>query len=224
MTLRTILIAAALLILPGLAHATEDVRIVPPFTAITFKGAGVIDIAVGKEQSVTLDADKDVLAEVTTEVKGGTLEVRRREHHRSWSLWSFLEWLGSSGHRRDDGKLQVTIAVPRLSALTIAGAAKVGADGFDGGDTALTISGAADLRARGRLDHLALQISGAGNAKLGELITTSADVSVKGAGNVLVQPTQSLHVEITGMGAVRYLGNPPDVTKNVSGMGTVERQ
>jgi hypothetical protein len=224
MILRTIFIAIALLSLPAVAHAEEERRTVGPFTAVVFKGTGMIDIAVGKEQSLTLDADKDLLGNIITEVKGNTLEIGLREHHSNWSFWGFLQWLGSPSHDGGNDKLHVTIAVPRLGALSIAGAAKVNVDGFEGGDTSVTISGASDIRASGRLDHLALRISGAGDAKLGDLVTTGADVSLTGAGNVLVQPTQSLHAEISGIGHVRYIGDPPHVTKNVSGMGKVERQ
>jgi hypothetical protein len=226
MTLRTVLIAIVLLALPTLARAAEETRDVPAFTAVKFTGVAHLVLAVGKEQSLKLDADRDVLGEVTTEVKSGTLEIRRRDRHKSrWSFFGFLQWLGSSGGQERAGdNLTITIAAPKLSALSISGAAKVDADGFDGGDTAIVIAGASDLHASGRLDHLVLTISGAGNAKLGDLVTTAAVVSLTGAGNVVVQPKQSLHAEISGMGAVRYIGDPPDITRNITGMGTIQKQ
>src|SRR5581483_10930142 len=93
------LIAVALLVAPSLANAAEETRDVAPFTAIKFSGAAKLVIAVGKEQLLKLDADRDVLGEVTTEVKNGTLEIKRRERRKKdrWSFFGFLEWLGSSG-------------------------------------------------------------------------------------------------------------------------------
>src|SRR5437868_15300122 len=112
--------------------------------------------------------------------------MRRERHKERWTFFVCLQWLGSSGgNERASDNLTITIAAPKLTALSVAGASKVDADGFDGGDTSIVVSGASDIHASGRLDHLTLTISGAGNAKLGDLITTAAVVSVTGAGNVL---------------------------------------
>jgi hypothetical protein len=43
-------------------------------------------------------------------------------------------------------------------------------------------------------------------------------------GNCEVNVTKELNASVSGMGKISYSGNPADVSKNVSGMGTVDKR
>lgn len=82
------------------------------------------------------------------------------------------------------------------------------------------ISGAGDGQLGGRVDELALQISGKGKVIADRLQAQKARVNVSGLGNIVLWVTDDLAAHISGIGTVDYFGNP-SVQRSVSGMGTI---
>ena len=212
----TVLVAFTALAVAAPALAAEEARSVPAFSAVKFAGAGEMDVTVGDRSSVRLEGDADLLRHVTTKVHGDTLEIREHTEHHWWT------WSPFFSHHNE--RLVVHIVTPRLTALSLNGAAKATTTGLNGGDMAFSISGAGDLKAQGHVEKLALDIAGAGSAELRDLVEDEAIVTISGAGHAVVQPKQSLHASVSGVGAVHYIGNPPDVTSDIHGLGSVERE
>ena len=82
------------------------------------------------------------------------------------------------------------------------------------------ISGAGDGQLGGRVEDLALQISGKGKVVADRLQASRARVGVSGIGNVLLWVTDDLSAHISGIGSVDYYGNP-SVQRSVAGMGSI---
>jgi hypothetical protein len=59
-------------------------------------------------------------------------------------------------------------------------------------------------------------MSGAGNYNGFELKSEKAKVDMSGVGNVRVYVTKELNASASGVGSVRYKGNPESITKNSS--------
>jgi hypothetical protein len=187
--------------------AAGQARTVPEFHAVAFSPSGTVDIVVGKAQSLSLEADADLLARVTTEVRDGTLYIGRKND-------------GGWRPRRED--ITVHISVPRLDAVKVSGSGEIKIDGLAGGKTEVGISGSGSLSARGTLDKLDLTISGSGKADIPDLAVEDAEVRISGSGNVKINARQSLDARISGSGDVRYIGSPR-VTSRVSGSGSIDR-
>ncbi|HEY9106681.1 MAG TPA: DUF2807 domain-containing protein, partial [Roseateles sp.] len=82
------------------------------------------------------------------------------------------------------------------------------------------ISGAGEGQLGGKVEDLALQISGKGKVVADRLQANKARVSVSGIGNVMLWVTDDLSAHISGIGSVDYFGRP-NVQRSVSGMGTI---
>lgn len=187
--------------------AAGQQRTVEAFHAVSFSSSGTVDIAVGKTQSVSIEASPELLARVTTEVRDGTLYVGRKSD-RDNNSW------------RDDGPLVVHISVPRLDGAKMSGSGKLNIDGLNGGTTAVGISGSGNIVAKGALDKLDLDISGSGRAELTDLAVKNAAVKISGSGNVKINAKDTLEARISGSGDLRYMGSPR-ITSKVSGSGSI---
>lgn len=182
-------------------------RSVEAFHAVSFSSSGKVNIAVGKAQSLSIEASPELMARVTTEVRDGTLYIGRKND--SGSNW------------RDDGPLTVNIAVPRLDSAKISGSGSFKIDGFNGGNAEVGISGSGSLAANGTLDKLSLDISGSGKADIPDLMVKDALVKISGSGNVKINAKDTLEAKVSGSGDIRYMGSPR-ITSRVSGSGSID--
>ena len=203
---RALTVIAAVTLATAAAYGADETRTVPAFDHVAFGGSGTLDVTVGKTQSLSLSGDADLLRHITTTVEDGELRIGTEKG---------FNWSGD--------KLAVHIALPRLTGLNSAGSAKATITGFNGGDTALRISGSGDITATGQIDKLDVQLSGSGKAHLDKLSAQAATVAVSGSGDIVVQPKRTLVSSISGSGEVRYIGSP-QVTSHVSGSGTIRPQ
>ena len=75
----------------------------------------------------------------------------------------------------------------------------------------------------GQVDQLKVSLKGVGAFNSENMQAKRATVSNDGASTAVVRVSDSLNATISGVGAIEYIGNP-QVTKNISGLGTVRRR
>jgi hypothetical protein len=186
------------------AHLAADA----PFQSILMRGAGQLEVAIGPTQSIRVDGDGEDVEAVKAEIVDGTLSIKAGRE-RGW-------WFGGNS-----GAATIHVTMPRLDALTLAGAGAASVTGLDGGKSNFALSGAGSLKATGRLDSLILTLNGAGSARLGDLAVTDAVVTINGAGSAVVSPSASLLGTVNGVGSVLYTTEPAKLVSNVHGVGVV---
>jgi hypothetical protein len=191
------------------AHATDQVRSVAPFTAVSNSGPVNLRIEVGKAQSVTVSGDDDAVAELQTEVVGDELKVHMRHDSTRFSM------------HHDD--LRVTITVPRLTAFTMAGAGETTITHMSGDSLDVRFGGAGSLKAEGSVRNLTLNVGGVGSIDTRELHADAANVTVGGVGSVKVWADSRLDLTVGGVGSVTYYGDPKTVNTHGGGLGSVSK-
>jgi hypothetical protein len=217
----------------GRAPAGERVtqsRAVRGFHEIDLAAAARVIVKQGARESLTLVADRRLLPYLRTPVRAGRLEIDQTDEGH---------------HRFDDECLHETVVhvtVVNLSALFLSGAGSFEMGSFRGRELAVDISGAGSIRiGRLSLGRLVLDVSGAGSLVAagqatsqrvtmsgagsfsGErLASQSAHVTISGTGEADINASRTLDVIISGVGGVRYVGNPR-VRRTISGMGSLAR-
>lgn len=187
-----------------------EVRDVAEFRGLDVEGGSRLEISVGDEQRVQVEAPQSVLDDIETEVRDGTLYVRTRAK----------SWVVGGGAAR----VTIRVAVARLDSLRLAGGHSASIRGFAGGESKIDVEGAVKLDASGELDQLTVHLAGAGTANLSDLTAASAQVTVDGVGRVIVHPTETLDATMNGLGAIHYVGSPRDVRTRMNGLGSIGRQ
>jgi hypothetical protein len=206
--MRRLVLLPLLLISAVAAHAAEQARTVPAFTAISNSGPISISIEVGKAQSVTATGSDKFLALLKTDVVNGELEIGLNERNVSSSSL---------------GDPKIVITVPQLTKFTMAGAGAATITHYSGDSLSVDYAGAGTLKADGKVKTLKLQIAGVGSIDTKDLIAQDVTASVGGVGSVKVYASESLDADVGGVGSLKYYGNPRTVHKSAGGVGSISK-
>jgi hypothetical protein len=166
----------------------------------------VVHVEPGVAQKVEVTADDNIVDNVDTSVSGRELDVT-------------IEDITLLRPKTD---IRIEVWVPSLLAIDASGAAELDVEGVHGESFTLELSGASDSTVRGTIDRFEVEISGAGDLNARDLHAKSVMLELSGAGEASVWASETLDVEISGAGDVTYFGNPPNITQEISGAGSMK--
>jgi hypothetical protein len=208
-------------------------RQVSNFHRVRLQDFGLLRVAQGTQEALTVEADQDVLDKVFAEVRDGTLVLRvgrdwlerlgvglqtslTRPHIQYHLTVKELDELVLAGAGRVEASALTT---PRLD-VELTGAGDVSFQGLSADELRVTLSGAGRVEIAGKVNQQTVSMSGAGEYAASKLESQKARVTVSGAGSARVWAVESLEAMVHGLGSVEYVGNPT-VKKNVSGLGGI---
>ncbi len=181
-------------------------RTVGDFSVVDFRGVGELTIMQGDAESLTIQAEENILRQIKTEVSNGTLTIRIQQ-----------ESANSMNTKRG---IYYTLSVKRLDALTLAGAGNVHVTNIKSDRLAVTLSGVGNLDISGETGQQNVLVSGAGNYQADSLKSRTAQAQVTGLGNATLWVTDTLDATISSVGSINYYGSP-QAHKSVTGLGRV---
>jgi hypothetical protein len=188
----------------GSGVAATQARSLPPLTGVDLSGANNVVVRVGAPQSVIVHADSNLLGRVTTQVSSGSLVIGN-----------------TPGTLNARSPMFVAVSVPSLDALTVQGSGNISVTGIDSRSLTVRLPGTGTIHAAGTTARLDVAIGGSGTALLSGLIARDATASIDGSGSIVLTATHSLDASISGSGTILYTGNPAQVSKSVTGSGTI---
>lgn len=131
------------------------------------------------------------------------------EHHGFFFGW----------HRSHS--VQIDLAGPALREATLNGSGTIELQGINQGSLHVRIRGSGSAGGSGKIESLTLEIMGSGSARLAQLATTNADITIDGSGNADISPTGDTDVTIAGSGDVRLHAHPAQLRTHVYGSGQI---
>jgi hypothetical protein len=206
-------------------QTVKESRNVSAFTGINLSISANVILRQGNETSMEIEADKNVMSIIETEVNGRTLQIKNRD-----------------GHFRNLGEVRIYITTPAIEMLSVTGSGDIICEtSLSTGDLSINVSGSGEVRlADLKAAAISLVITGSGdifltgkgtdNCKLHAVITGSgsieaegmevatSDINITGSGSAKVNVSGDLETNITGSGSVYYKGNPM-VNANAVGSG-----
>jgi hypothetical protein len=208
---------------------TEDVK-VSNFDQVNFSAVGELTITQGDRESLTIEAESNVMNRIETSVRGGTLHIDMRT--------GGFPWIGNVVPTKP---VKYDLTVKELNSLDLSGLGNVYAGAIDTDRLNLDLSGAGQVIIRsltadslevehtglgkcelsGQVTRQEVRLTGAGEYDAADLESEKAEVVLTGLGKATVWATETLDIELTGAGSVSYYGNPR-VTQNVTGLGNVK--
>jgi len=211
---------------PGSGKVITQNRTVTGFDSIEVDYPAEVNIAQGGKESLTIEAEDNVLPGLNTRVRNGTLEI-------------YYETDGGNPVRPTKPVI-ITITAKDLKQVELSSAGKLTIDGFETGkldvglngagtlkledihveDLTINLSGAGSMDASGTADNLDLSISGVGDFDGRDLHTQTADVALSGAGGATLWVDKKIDASVSGAGSIGYYGDA-SVTRHVSGVGSV---
>lgn len=214
----------SLLAFPLFAQRGEE-RSIENFDRIDISGHFDIYLKKGEKAEVRVEAREMDLDEIITKVNGSTLRIestRRnfRDGQKGIIYITFVSLrdidMSGAGKIISESVIQADDLKIELSG---AGSIEVEVDvkNFD-----VSLSGAGNVEVVGKSQKAEINISGAGNFRGFKLISKEVEVSMSGVGKAQVYATEVLDAEASGVGSIRYRGEPAKVRVKAGFLGSVK--
>jgi hypothetical protein len=189
----------------GSGNVITETRTVSGFDEIVLSGSGEVVVDINGTESLTIEAEDNIMPLLTTEVRDGRLELSTKS-----SISPTVTVI-------------YTISAATLDGLSIGGSGDITAAGINAESFDAEISGSGQIEVTGTTDAIDLEISGSGRYAGANLVASIATVSVSGSGHALVNVTDTMDAEISGSGTVEYIGDP-NVNSSISGSGDISQR
>ncbi|MFL6695520.1 MAG: head GIN domain-containing protein [Vitreoscilla sp.] len=180
----------------------------------------------GTTPSVTVHADDNIEPLVETVVEGDKLVVRLKKgssfhtHHDVFVDVVFTSLTAAQQHGSGDLHID-KLSAPRFES-SIAGSGDLRIENAQLGQFALSIAGSGDVVLSGSADEARFGVAGSGDINARNFTARKVSVSISGSGDAHVNATEALEAKVAGSGDITYSGHPRDVSRHVSGSGSVE--
>jgi hypothetical protein len=214
---------------PGSGKIETENRKVTGFTGITIGYPAEIIIRQGAAESLSIEAEDNLLPQLTTEVRSGRLYIENKEKR-------FAKRVDPSQ------SVKITITVKTLNEIDFPSAGTLTVESLKGDSLKISLSGAGDIvlkklelksleahvsgagkiTASGSVTDAKVTISGLGDFNGADLTCQTADANIPGAGSITLRVEKQLNAAISGAGSVNYYG-PASVSKSISGVGDVNK-
>jgi len=191
----------------GSGNVVTEPRQVTGFSSVTFRGSAKLFIDQTGAESLTIEAEDNLLPYLISEVSGDRLILGVRP--------------GCS--IQPTQQITFRLTVKQLRDISARGSGEIDAKGLATDVLNIEQSGSFDVTAAGRAARLELDVSGSGRYRGENLDSKEADIEVSGSGAVVVRVSERLNAEVTGSGSVEYIGSPA-VTQTVRGSGSIQKR
>jgi hypothetical protein len=197
------------------------------YDGVSVAGNFYVTLVEGKEGSITLKGESNLLEEIVVEIKNGNLHIKPEDR---------VNLKPSRGM-----KIEITVPVEQISKVALAGSGEI-KNAFDlksdklavklagSGDIKLnvtarelesTIAGSGNIILNGRASELKGRIAGSGSVDAYRLDADNANITISGSGDYNVNCTGELKVRVSGSGNVNYRGKPDKIDTKVAGSGRI---
>ena len=196
----------------GSGKLQKQTRDVGSFHAVALNVPGNVELRIGNTDSITIEADDNILPLIDTAVENGTLRIRpakRNANFRQSSLTIVIQArqvervsVGGSGNITATGLRAENLR------FDVGGSGSIHARDLDSRQVSIAIGGSGSFKASGKTEQLTASIGGSGNIEAGRLAAREVQVSIGGSGEATVWAKQDLAISIGGSGEVSYYGDP----------------
>ncbi len=212
----------------GSGRMISEERSVGRFEDVTIDGSMDVIVKQGPAIPLTIEAEDNVMRYVETYVAGTTLRVKMRNGlnlkrhkqiivHIQSEQYRKIVFSGSGGVTTPD-----TIRTNQfITELNGSGDARLK---VDANEVRLYVNGSGNVRVEGKTRDYFSEVNGSGDVSAENVKSLNADVRISGSGNQSISVADRLNAHISGSGNIRYWGNPPALTVNVTGSGKVIKQ
>ena len=191
----------------GSGRVVSEARDVRDFTAVALEGTGKLMIEQTGAESLTIEAEDNILPLLTSDVSGGTLRLGTRSN-------TFVAPTKPIVYR---------LTVKNLEDIGVSGSDDVIAPNLTASTLTIGISGSGDVTIGGTTDRQDITVSGSGTYSAEDLESKTANVQVSGSGDVILRVSEALDASVSGSGSIAYIGDPT-VTQQISGSGEITKR
>jgi Putative auto-transporter adhesin, head GIN domain len=182
-------------------------RSVTGFSSINFKSEGKVTVQQTGKESITINAENNLLP---------LLETRVTDH---------ILHLGTVNNVdiNPTKPIEFIMEVKSLESFNMTGVGSIEAKGIQGKQLTIALTGVGNMTIEGSADSLDLHLNGVGSYRGDRFKTKQATVNSDGIGSAVLNVSDQLDASVSGVGSVEYIGSPK-VQKSGRGMGNIKQR
>ena len=212
------------------------------FNSVSLENSGDVYIEQGQSESVTVEADDNILPLLETYVQGKELVLSTKPNQSidpSRKIVYRITVKDLSGiSLSGSGDFYVGPIQSASMKISVAGSGNINLDDLSTGQLSMdlngsgninidkltatgidaSVNGSGDIQLAGEAPTQKISFRGSGNYRTGDLKSESAEIDIPGSADVTVWVTDTLKAHINGSGTIRYYGKPT-VDQNGNGSG-----
>lgn len=196
----------------GSGKLQKQTREVGSFHGVALNVPGTVELRIGNTDSVTIEADDNILPLIDTAVENGTLRIRPAKRNANFRQSSLTIVIQARQVERisvgGSGSITATGLRAEKLRFDVGGSGSIDARDLDSRQVAVAIGGSGNFKASGKTEQLTASIGGSGNIQAGRLAAREVQVSIGGSGEAQVWAKDDLSISIGGSGEVSYYGDP----------------
>ncbi len=207
----------------GSGKLSTETRQVSGFTRIIVNGSGDAQITVGDSESLSIEAEDNILPLLTSDVANGTLTLGFKNNTsvsttRPIRYTITVKALNAIEMNGSGNSTVGNVQTDNMS-MVVRGSGDISLGSLQASKLSVEDNGSGDLAVDGgKVDSLAVTIAGSGSFTAPNMECQAAQVSIAGSGDVTLWAKGTLQASIFGSGNINYYGSPT-VSQNVTGTG-----
>ncbi len=210
----------------GSGNMIKEDRNVSGFTTVEDAGSIDVEIKMGSNYKVEVEADDNLMKYIKIEKRGEKLVIELKDNINfrlenpvtvRIETPELREVIASgSGNIKTIGQVNST----RTIETSLAGSGNIDME-VNAPAVESSIAGSGNTNISGQTKSVDISIAGSGNFNAADLKSENANVSIAGSGNVKLFASVNLDVSIVGSGDVFYSGTPK-ISKSIIGSGSIK--
>lgn len=181
-------------------------RRVSSFNAIDIRGAFDVNIKCQKKQNVEITSDDNIVPHIITKIKGHTL------------------FIYSNKSICPKAQLGVNVSIDDIEKISALGTNDIAISRVNNKRLAMDLDGSGEVQVSGKTGEFVTNILGSVDLNAKDFRSEKVQISISGVGDAVVYASKKLQADISGVGDIVYYGNPRDVTKEITGVGEIEKR
>jgi hypothetical protein len=194
-------------IITGSGNVVTAERTLNGFSGIQIELAADLALTQGNTESLTIEADDNLMQYIETKIENGRLIV---------STPNKISVMPSRS-------IKLNVDFSTLHEIEIFGSSNISANDLDLDALAIRFSGSGSTRLTGRVDEQTIAIRGQATINNLGLSSDRVIVDISGNGTIEVNVEETLDLTVAGMGIIRYTGEPT-ISQQVSGTADISRR
>ncbi|MBM4240260.1 MAG: DUF2807 domain-containing protein [Euryarchaeota archaeon] len=209
----------------GSGNLKNESKNVSGFNQIDLNGMGTLIITQGDKESLTVEAEDNVMPYIKTDVSNNKLSIKFENNSpvptkpvKFYLTVKDINSIAISG----SGKIESNKLNAKDLTIVISGAGEGNLTNLNATTLTITISGAGKMYIAGNVTNQTITISGAGEYTANDLSSKTVTITINGAGKATLRVSDLLNAIINGGGDISYIGNPK-ITQQINGAGNIKQ-
>jgi hypothetical protein len=221
------LIAGPFSVTQGSGNVISQDRNVSNFSQVSLGGFGELILTQGTSEGLKIEAEDNILPQLTSEVRNNTLYIDfknqnwRNSIHPTKPIKFYVTYKNLNGVSISGA---ATISADQITtdtfSLNSSGASKINIGTLNAKSLDLNFSGGADCQISGSVTSQNIVVSGMAHYNAAKLASDQASIHISGSGDTTIWAKNNLDITISGAGIVNYYGQPK-LIQNISGAGKI---